>query len=168
MACWLAGVVQGICTVHSCTACEPLSSHAPQRRHRARLQHPCMTGNETPSSWTNTTPSTSGSETLPGLIRSRLAAKDSSVPALTSHTSRVPNAAASQAAATGRARTSRTTRPGTMSMAICITMACPNSVAAPTASQPMARHLDEHGTHDHADDSRDSRPRPPTATTRCT
>ena len=100
-----------------------------------RITH-CMTGNDTPSSWTNTTPSTSGSEIWPGLMRSRLAAKDSSVPALRSHTSRVPNAAASQAAATAVQNESNAA-PGTMVSAICMMIACPKSVPAATAIQPM-------------------------------
>src|SRR4051794_9225726 len=95
-----------------------------------------MTGYDTPSSWTNTTPSTSGSEISPGLIRSRLAAKDSSVPALKSQTSRVENAAVSQAAATAVQNESNDA-PGTMSMASCMTTACPNRVAAATAIHPI-------------------------------
>ena len=59
-----------------------------------------MTGNETPSSCRNTTPSTSGSSMTPGLIRARLATKDSSVPALKIQASNVPNAAVIQATAT--------------------------------------------------------------------
>ena len=97
----------------------------------------CMTGKETPSSWTKSTPSTSGSGIVPGLRRSRLAAKDSSVPALVSQTSRVPKAAAIQAAATAVQNESKDA-PGTMVRAICITTACPNSVARATAIQPIA------------------------------
>ena len=59
-----------------------------------------MTGWDTPSSWTNSTPSTSGSVTTAGLVRSSAAAKDSSVPALTIQVRKVPNAAASQEAST--------------------------------------------------------------------
>ena len=56
----------------------------------------CITGWDTPSSWTKTTPSTSGSATSWTGSRSRVAAKDSSVPALISQVSSVPNAAAIQ------------------------------------------------------------------------
>ena len=126
-----------------------------------------MTGNETPSSWTNTTPSTSGSEILPGLIRSRLAAKDSSVPALTSQTSRVAKAAASQAAATAVPNESNDA-PGTMSMASCITIACPNRVASATAIHPMAAAISTRiRSHDHADAARRPQRRSAAATTTC-
>ncbi len=122
MACWLAGVVHGTWTVHSCTAWLPSSSHRRRVGMVPDLSTHCMTGNATPSSWTNTTPSTSGSVIAPGLILSRLAAKDSSVPALTSQTSSVPTAAAIQAAATAVANESKDA-PGTMFMASCITTA---------------------------------------------
>ena len=99
-ACWLAGVVQGSCTVHGSRLCEPAST---QRRSVGMLPD-CsaqrMTGCDTPSSWTNSTPSTSGSGTSVGLVRSSAAANDSSVPALTSQVRKVPNAAASQEAST--------------------------------------------------------------------
>ena len=68
IACWLAGVVHGTWTIHSWTAWLPLSS---QRRSVGIVPDcstHCMTGNDTPSSWTNTTPSTSGSGISPGLI----------------------------------------------------------------------------------------------------
>ena len=66
-----------------------------------------------------------------------MAAKDSSVPALMSQVSRVPNAAAIQAAATAVQNESNST-PGTNVSASCITSAWPNSVARATAIQPIA------------------------------
>ena len=81
-----------------------------------------MTGNGTPSSWMKRTPSTSGSATCPALIRSRLAAKDSSVPALRTHARIVPKAAAWIAAATAVQNESKFA-PGTRSSARYITIA---------------------------------------------
>ena len=53
------------------------------------------TGNATPSSWTNTTPSTSGSATGTALIRRRMSetVNASSVPALPSQAAAVANTA---------------------------------------------------------------------------
>ena len=136
-ACWLAGVVHGIWTVHSCTACEPLSI---QRRSVGMLpdwRTQRITGNDTPSSCTKSTPSTSGSSMWPGLMRSRLAVNDSSVPALLSQASRVPKAAAIQAAANAVQKESNAA-PGTRSRARYITIACPKRVARPTATHPNA------------------------------
>ena len=59
------------------------------------------------------------------------------MPALTSQARRVPNAAASQAAATAVQNESKVA-PGTRARASCITIAWPNSVASATAIQPMA------------------------------
>ena len=63
MPCWLAGVVHGSCTVHSWRRCVPEST----QRRRVGIVPDCSahwaTGNGTPSSWTNTTPSISGSAT---------------------------------------------------------------------------------------------------------
>ena len=66
-----------------------------------------------------------------------MAAKDSSVPALISQVSSVPNAAAIQAAATAVQNESNST-PGTKVSASHITSAWPNSVASATATQPIA------------------------------
>ena len=97
----------------------------------------CMTGYDTPSSWMKTTPSTSGSGTSWGGSRRRVAAKDSSVPALISQVRTVPKAAAIQAAATAVQNESNPT-PGTTVSASCITTAWPNRVASATAIHPMA------------------------------
>ena len=40
IACWLAGVVHGSCTVHSCSACAAGVHPAPQRRHRPGRERP--------------------------------------------------------------------------------------------------------------------------------
>ena len=53
--------------VHSWTACDPASTHRRSVGMLPDCSTHCMTGKETPSSWTNTTPSTSGSGILPGL-----------------------------------------------------------------------------------------------------
>lgn len=78
----------------------------------------------------------SGSETSLARIRSRLAANDSSVPALRIHARIVPNAAAIQAAATAVQNDSKLA-PGTRYNARYITSAWPKTVARATATQPI-------------------------------
>ena len=137
IACWLAGVVQGNCTSHSWNSWEPAVN---QRRRVGMLPESrahFMTGWDAPSSWMNRMPSISGSLIWPGLMRSNEVANDSSVPALTIHASRVPKAAAIQAAA-NESQNESTVMPGTTLKTICITMAWPNRVARATAHQPMA------------------------------
>ena len=137
MACWLAGVVHGTWTVHSCNAWLPWSSHRLSVGIVPDCCTHCMTGKDTPSSWRNTTPSTSGSEISPALIRSRLAAKDSSVPALASHTRgcrRRPRARPPRPPS----RTSRTTRPGRCSARSASRRPGRTAWPAATAIHPMA------------------------------
>ena len=96
------------------------------------------TGNGTPSSWTNTTPSISGSATL-ACLRPKLrsvAVKASSVPAVASQVRKVPIAAAIQVAATN-VQKDVTSTPGRSSRAMCMITACPATAKAPTANQPM-------------------------------
>ena len=83
---------------------------APQRRHRAGLQHPLHDGEGHAVELDEHDAVHVRVGDLAGLIRSRLAAKDSSVPALTSHASRVPKAAASQGGDRGPERVERRAR----------------------------------------------------------
>ena len=102
---WLAGVVAGSLGVHSRTVC------VPERTHRDRVGTvPAViaiwrTGKGTPSSWTNSTPSTSGSATSTGRRRldaTSFATSTCDVPALPNHVSTVltsPTATATASAA---------------------------------------------------------------------
>ena len=86
MPCWLAGVVHGSCTVHSWRRWVPESTH----RRSVGIVPDCSahwaTGNGTPSSCTNTTPSISGSGTARCDAKARSAAvKASGVAAVSSH-----------------------------------------------------------------------------------
>src|SRR5215213_293945 len=94
-----------------------------------------MTGNETPSSWTNTAPRTWGSATRPGLVRINAVAKVSSVPALSSQVRMVPKSATTHDATTAVQKDSKWA-PGTMARASCRTTAWPKRAPRPTATQP--------------------------------
>ena len=139
MPCWLAGVVHGSCTVHSCNRWLPLST----QRRRFGIVPDCSahwaTGNGTPSSCTNTTPSTSGSGTVARFCPNRRSAavNASSVPAVNIQVRNVPTVAAIQVAAM-RVQNDDASTPGTTSRARCIATACPAMATAATASQPIA------------------------------
>ena len=140
MPCWLAGVVHGSCTVHSCNRWLPLST----QRRRFGIVPDCSahwaTGNGTPSSCTNTTPSTSGSGTVARFCPNRRSAavNASSVPAVNIQVRNVPTVAAIQVAAM-RVQNDDASTPGTTSRARCIATACP---AMATAAAATSHHAD--------------------------
>jgi hypothetical protein len=122
IACWLAGVVHGICTIHSWSVWEPPSTQRRTVGIVPELSAHCMTGKDTPSNWRNRTPSTSASGTCFGLIRSSDATNVSSVPAVRIQTRSVPKAAVIQAASTAVQKSAKLA-PGTIASATCITIA---------------------------------------------
>ena len=61
MPIWLAGVVAGSLGVHSCSVWVPPLIHRDRVGTVPALTAICSTGKGTPSSWTKTTPQTSGS-----------------------------------------------------------------------------------------------------------
>ena len=92
MPIWLAGVVAGSLGVHSCRRCVPDRTHRVSVGTVPAVIAICSTGNGTPSSWTKTTPSTSGSSSLVGRRRAeetRRLTRTCDVPALPNHPSTV-------------------------------------------------------------------------------
>src|SRR4051794_29684582 len=133
---WLAGVVQGNCGVHSCITCPPVPSHRRMVGTVPDWTAQCSTGNGTPSTWTNSTPGTSGSDSGPAR-RPRRASEltsASSVPAVLQNSMNVPTPAVTQLAR--KADQNEPVIAGTATTPPYSRSACPTSATGRTRTQP--------------------------------